>query len=223
MAAYSAILPPASIGEALRPIRDLSENEFSNLVAALSGPRSFSLSKDDIEKLRNELPGHGANITFFVAALSFLYSHISRLVELGMPFDEAISSLTNELNPDAEWGEKIDEVKRRFGQIFSSQNHQRFRKLDRLQSGFLPNAVGFSTFVDLRPDFGDGQDLSLRGYLPVIQFRVSTDSDNSEEKRILFQVSETTLTELKKAIDRAEQKLLILRKQQNLAAMLAKF
>jgi hypothetical protein len=223
MAAHSPIIPPASLGEALRPLGDLSDAEFSTLMAAVSGPRSFSLSKEELESLRNRVPILVANLTFLLGALSFLYSHIARVVESGMPFDEAVRGTVDELDKEAEWGPRKDDVKSKLTAILQpAEAHQRFRKIQRLQTGSLPNAVNFATFVDLRPDFGDGEELSLKGYVPVIQFRINTDATSSEAKRLVFQMSEDTLTELKKAVQRAEDKLAILRQQSALALQLIK-
>jgi bifunctional N-acetylglucosamine-1-phosphate-uridyltransferase/glucosamine-1-phosphate-acetyltransferase GlmU-like protein len=82
-----------------------------------------------------------------------LYSHINQLVESGMPYQEAITATTDELDEAAEWGAKKKQVRERLAALLENKDaHQRFRKIQRLQSGFIPNAVGFSTFVDLRPD-----------------------------------------------------------------------
>ena len=78
------------------------------------------------------------------------------------------------------------------------------------------------SFVDLRPDFGDGDELSLKGYIPVIQFRINTDSTSTEAKRLVYQMNEESLTELKKAVERAEAKLAALKQQSALALQLIK-
>jgi hypothetical protein len=221
MAAYSAIVPPASLGEALRPLEELSEVEFSALTTAVAGPRSFSLSKDDLGTLRNQLGTHAANLTFLLAALAFLYSHVERLVESGMPYAEAIRATTDELASDAQWGPKKGEVQNRLALILKNKDvHQRFRKIQRLQAGFIPNAIGFSTFVDLRPDFGDGEELNLKGYLPIVQFRVTTDSNSPETRRLVFQMSEDALAE--KTVERAEKKLALLKEQPAIALQFVK-
>jgi hypothetical protein len=186
MAGHVHIIPPATLGEALRPLGDLAESEFSALMAALSGPRSFSLSKDELESLRTRVPTQTANLTFLLGALSYLYSQIARVVESGMPFDETVRATVDDLDKDADWGQKKDGVRDRLAAILQpKETHQRFRKIQRLQSGSIPNATGFVSFVDLRPDFGDGDELSLKGYIPVIQFRINTDS--TEAKRLVFQ------------------------------------
>jgi hypothetical protein len=228
MVAYSSILPPNSLGELIRPIVEMSAGNFDVLSAAVSGPRSFSLKKDEIEKLRSQLPPSAAkNLTFLLTSLSFLYSHIARQVDAGMPYVDAITATVEELQEDTGWGEKIEAKRKsaveRFSKLFRPDIHQRLRKIQRLQTGFLPNALGFASFVDLRPDFGDAPDvIQLHGYVPLVQFRVTTDSSVAEEKTIVFQLNEETLADLKKAVERAEGKLSTLKQKSPLAAQIVK-
>jgi len=161
-------------------------------------------------------------MTFLLAALSLLSSHVTQLVETGMPYADAIGFMVDEIDKEAEWGTNKEQVKERFTTLLNPEIHQRFRKLQRLQSGFIPNAVGFSTLVDLRPDFGTSKELELKGYLPIVQFRVTTDSPNPAEKRLVFQVSEEALGELKKALERAESKLAMLKAQPAIALQILK-
>jgi hypothetical protein len=192
-------------------------------MTAVSGPRSFSLSKEELDELRKRIPSQAAHLTFLLAALSFLYLRVVRAVELGVPFLEAICAATNELDKEVHWDSKKDEVQRRLELLLKNTDiHQRFREIKRLQSGFLPNAVGVSTFVDLRPDFGPGDKLSIIGYLPIVQVRISTDSGDPSEKSLVFQMNEDALVEFRKAIERAEAKLATLKQQSTIALQLIK-
>jgi len=224
MVAYSSILPPNSLGELIRPIADISASEFETLNSAVTGSRSFSLKKDEIERLRNQLPQAAAkNLTFLLTALSFIFSHISRLTEAGMPYGEAINDTVDELNGDANWGEKKAQVIERFTILFRPEIHQRLRKIQRLQTGFLPNALGFGSFVDVRPDFGDTPEVTrVQGYLPIVQFRITTDSSVPDEKTFVFQLDESMLSDLKKTIERAESKILVLKEKSTIGTQILK-
>jgi hypothetical protein len=147
MAAYSPILPPSSLGEALGPLKGLSPADFSALKKAVSGLRSFSLSKDEREAFRGRVSARNVNLTYLLPALSFIYAHISRLVDSGMPYAEAVSSLVEELDKEAKWGEKKDDVKDKLCILLNPDIHQRFRKIRRLQSGFLPNALALQPWL----------------------------------------------------------------------------
>lgn len=224
MAAYSSILPPNSLGELLRSAIDMSVPEFEVLNSAVTGSRSFSLRKDEIERLRKQLPPAAANnLTFLLTALSFLYSHVARQLEAGMTYTDAISATVDELDKQANWGAKRKDAIERFSILFRPQTHQRLRKIQRLQSGFLPNALGFASFVDLRPDFGDKPDaLQLQGYVPLVQFRITTDSTIAEDKTLVFQLNEESLSDLRKAVERAEEKLSTLKDKSPIAGQILK-
>ena len=217
MAPRRSLIPPQSLGAVLRPICDAPDTDFTALLSAVSGPRSFSLVQEQLDALQAQAPSLAQNLTFTLAALSYVYSHVARLVESGVPYTDAIAATVDDLTDDAEWGDQKDRVRDRFASLFKSETHQRFRKIRRLQTGFIPNATGFSTFVDLRPDFGEGEALEIKGYLPVVQFRVNTDSNNPSETRFVFQVTEDSLKELRKTLERAESKIALLKDQSTIA------
>jgi len=139
-----------------------------------------------------------------------------------MPYANIIDETVEELDRQAKWKEKKDEVKDRFAQLFDPQIHQVARKLQRLQAGFVPSAIGFSTFVDLRPVFDDGPELDIGGYLPIIQFRITTDSNIPSEKQLVFQLSESALVEFRKALDRMDEKLALLKAQPTITSLIKK-
>jgi len=209
----SLITPPTSIGDALSPLISLSEQEFTDLLQAVSGPRSFSLSKDEVERLQRQLGFAGSTLSYLLAVLSFIYNQVDSVVEDGKPYDEAIEALIQEISGKQPWaGAGPAAAERLKLMLRSSDARRRLRKTQRLRSGFLPNAVGFSSFVDLRPDFGgDGDALSLNGAVEIIQFRVTTDAEGPPFDRMVFQLTEETLRELKKAVDRANDKLALLK------------
>ncbi len=140
-----------------------------------------------------------------------------------MTLPDAISATVDELDAEAKWSEKRKDAIERFTILFRPQTHQRLRKIQRLQSGFLPNALGFASFVDLRPDFGDKLDsLQLQGYVPLVQFRITTDSTVADEKTFVFQLNEEALADLRKAAERAEAKLSALKEKSLVAAQIIK-
>src|SRR5437899_2967777 len=129
MASYTSILPPRSLGDALRSVADLSEAEFAALLSAVSGPRSFSLTNDQIAALQAQTPSCAGNLAFLLAALSYVSSHVARLSEAGMQIPEAIDSIVGELDREAQWGENKAQAKARFAALLNNESHQRFRKL----------------------------------------------------------------------------------------------
>jgi hypothetical protein len=83
-------------------------------------------------------------------------------------------------------------------------------KLVRLETGFLPHAIGFSSFVDLRPDFTDDR-AEIRQFVTVIQFRITTQNANGEEATHTFQLTSEALHQLGEAVEDTQAKLLLAR------------
>ena len=80
------------------------------------------------------------------------------------------------------------------------------KKTTRLEKGFLDNAVGFTSFVDLRPCF-DADHAEISGWIPMIQLRITTDSSLKSNKSIVLQLNRETLEALKDTLDDVESKL----------------
>jgi hypothetical protein len=207
MSSSPVILPPSSLGEAVRPIGSLSDVEFAEIVKVISGPRGFYPTKEQFADLEKSSPNLVINLGFMLAALSYLTSQAERFEQAGKSFDSILSSVIDELDQDAKWEDKKEVASRRLKEIFDKREaFKRFKKLNRLQTGFLPNAVGFSTFVDIRPDF-DLKPRKVAGLLPLIQMRITTDASAVAQREMIFQVSEDALKLLKDAIDDIEEKL----------------
>jgi hypothetical protein len=93
------------------------------------------------------------------------------------------------------------------------------RKIRRLRTGFIKNATAFASFVDARPVFEDGNE-TIRGFISMVQFRISTDVESQTEKDFVFQVDENGLAALKSAVEAAEKKLMTLNRADALTAPL---
>lgn len=79
MAAAPRLLPPDSIGRALTPLAELSEQEFKLFASATSTTRGFSLSPEQIRELSAALPSVGTQLTYALGALAYLANEIARL------------------------------------------------------------------------------------------------------------------------------------------------
>jgi hypothetical protein len=199
------------MSQALRPIAGMTEAEFEALLAAISGARSFSLSKDQIAELTRQIPVSANNLPYMLGTLAFLYSQISQQIGEDDVGEATIAKLVEELDASSFSGDDKEAMSRRLKALLERRaSHQIFAKTRRLQRGFIPNATGFSSFVDLRPNFNDGVPTEVVDFLPLIQFRISTDADRNDQKRFVFQLSPDSLGELQKAIERAQAKLEIL-------------
>ena len=209
MSAQPTIKPPESLAEALAPIGLLPDEEFKELLEAVSGPRSFSLSKEQLETLKKKIPETSAILQFTLGALAYLYLQITRVVDDQMSQRAVVEKLVDDFDAAGKWTNIKSLMVDRLSALLAKQdNHQRFRKIQRLQTGFIPNATGFSSFVDLRPDYDDGDvPKEIKGFVPIIQLRIATDSDDLNWRRLVVQMDEEALAELKKTISRLESKL----------------
>jgi hypothetical protein len=219
MPAYTPINPPQTLGDAIRPIAEIPDEGVNALASALSTPQSFSLTEDQLNVLSEKIPG--VNLTFLVGALSYLYSHVERMTKKGASFQDTIKALVDELSEDAKWSDKNEVIARLSSLLKPNPIHASHRKLQRLRSGFIPNATDFASFVDVRPDFEGAETLSINHYLLMIQFRVATDAPSGENRRLVFQMTESKLADLKKAVERAEAKIRAIRNEPQLLLKMA--
>lgn len=222
MASSPAIAPPESLGAALAPLGSLSEEEFERLENAVSKPRSFSLKSTQIKELQAQLPSL-ANLAFLLGALSFLYSQLEELGDLGSKYSGAIAKLVDDVGiKETSPGIRAKVQSRLERLLRKNAANARYRKLQRLESGFLPNATSFGTLVDLRPDFGDGDGVEYRGLIKVIQIRIKTDAVDPSQRELVFQVNEEALAELQKAIKRLQEKIDAINQSSGLSSQLMK-
>ncbi|MBR0828737.1 hypothetical protein JQ596_24680 [Bradyrhizobium manausense] len=222
MSAYPSITPPGALDAALAPLAELSDFEFQGLLFATSKPRSFLLSSKELKGLREQIPSVASNLPFLLSALSFLYSRIDALGEVSEPFDQVIARLVDELDFQMLDAQKKATIQKRLEELLKKNpGFGRFQKILRLQDGFIPNATRFRSMVDLRPDFGESDDsLEYKGVITTIQFRVVTDSSNPSLQEMIFQVNEEVLEDLRKAVDRAQKKIALLKQEPKLAGQI---
>ncbi|MGJ4900163.1 hypothetical protein ACQR0V_01245 [Bradyrhizobium sp. HKCCYLS2058] len=213
--AYPVITPPGSLAEAIATVATLSDADFEALLTATSTPRSFSLSDAQVEVLKKQIPLLENNIPYVLSALSFLYSKVDGLRKSSGT--DVVGHLLEEL--DLEEPEIVESLRPRLEQLLRENiGYNKYRKVRRLRTGLLPNAVSFRTMLDLRPDFGDGDELEFRGWVRIIQFRVTTDSDDPSKREFVFQLDDDSLPQLIKAIDRLKRKLEAIEQNDDIAA-----
>jgi len=202
-----AIAPAESLGAILAPLGGLSDEEFAVLESATSRPRGFSLKATEIKELQAQLPSLGS-LALLLGALSFLYSRIEAAGDLGSQYPEAITKLVEDVGiKEVTPGSKAAVSSRLERLLKKNPANARYRKVNRLQAGFIPSATGFATLLDLRPDFGDGDHVEYKGLIKTIQFRIKTDAVEADQRELIFQLNEESLAELQKVIKRLQDKI----------------
>ena len=203
-----SVMPPKTLGAIIAGLVDLDDQQFDSLHLITSTAASFLLRKSELDALKKTIPPSVADLDFLLSALAFLYSRVSELGHGDENFGSLIQGLVDEVA--AETGDSLDKTKltdRLTLLLQSNANYQNFAKIRKLTAGFLPNGISFSSFLDLRPSFTDELDPKVVGYIPMIQFRIKTDSSTPGLKNFVFQLDRETLGEIKKAVERAEAKL----------------
>lgn len=204
MPTASDYFPPSSIEEALEPIGVLPEEEFDALASAIRGQNSFSLTSDEIDVATQRIPSLAGILPYTLQALNHLYGPIAQIEKAGGDVPGAVRDITDRLlSEEAQGNQPL--LNRLTVLLTPLDSHKQYRKIQRLKRGFIPHARGFSTLVDIRPDFSENEE-NIVGYVQVIQMRITTDDEDS--KPIVFQLDNLSIPELRKAIDRLERKLL---------------
>jgi hypothetical protein len=87
-------------------------------------------------------------------------------------------------------------------------NAVRDRELKRrwLRTGILDIATAFSSFVDLRPNFSDDRS-EISELLPVIIFNIIVQTETGDDRSYVFQLSDSSLRQLERAISDVRIKL----------------
>lgn len=213
MPSYTPLSAPGSIGDAVSPLLTMKPEDIGLLQSVVHSERSFSPRKGDIAAIAERIAHSTETVEYLFLALSALYSHTQVSRADGFSYDETVTAIVNELSNTTSWDDvsKADIIEKLSALLAPSDVHETFRKIERLRSGFQPHAVGFSSLVELRPRYNDkpGEEISIDGFVPAIQFRITT--DDSSDKQHVFQLTEEALYEFKKAIDRLERKVAALK------------
>ena len=202
MPAHTRLFPPVSIKEILEDIGSFTDQEFDLLAAEVCSPAAFDNSSERCDSLSKNIDKDSSLLTYIFGALEFLYKEIRRKSN-----DEAkIKLLLDELVVSLELSDAQKITNRLVKLMSRNENAERREKIGRLKRGFISNAVGFSSFVDLRPDFATDR-TTINGFVPLVQFRISVDSDNGEERSLVFQLDERALEKLSEAVNDVQKKL----------------
>lgn len=211
-----SVVPPDSLVDIFRPLAGVSDENFQKFIDSVRSNKGFSTDKKRCEQL-GELIGLSAEDT--AVLLSFtggLYQRFRSLEKSGANFDTLVEAFVEEAlqnnNVEADTdkltqGQFLDGLSSRL-KLLLSQNDKidTSDKIARLKQGFIKNATGFGTFVDLRADFRE-KFTSINSLVPIVQLRILTDADDVSSREFVCQFDARALTRLKEVIAEAEDKL----------------
>ena len=197
--------------EALKAIVKLNEDQFELLRGAVSGPAGYDQSLQRCEELARTLNSdlELSDVWKILSSLRFLYYRArewaSRDMMEALREFFVIADLEESLGDDPKRGyNRLKELLSRNPAL------ERKRKLRWLQIGILPTATTFASFVDIRPNFTDDRSV-VEDLVPVVIFRVDTDTDINADRAHVFQLTIDGLAKLRVAVEDIEKKLASLR------------
>jgi hypothetical protein len=218
MPSSTRLFPPLSLKEVLEELGSFSDPEFELFLSETLTPAAFDSSSARCEAFAKKIGRDAGLLGYIFGALDFLYREV-RLkakdeVTLRRLVDELLSSF------EIETGDKagLQKLSDRLVKVLSyNQSAERRDKIGRLKRGFLPNATGFSSFVDLRPSVNAGR-TKVDEFVPLVQFRISTESESDDEESLVFQMDERALEKLGEAIRDAQKKLDAIKRDTSISA-----
>jgi len=199
--------PPLSVDELLLFLASLSDQQFAEILDEVRSPRAFEADADRVADIAARIDASEKSIGFILTFVEFLYDNIVADGDSDAVRLQTINRLVAAVEfkePETESQKAI--VSDRLARLTADNKFAKIRrKIERLKKGFLPNAVAFSTFVDVRPMISEDR-ASIDSFIPMVQLRIST-TQGDDESSTVVQLDEKALSKLLEAIEDASKKL----------------
>lgn len=221
-------IPPLSPDSLLLALSQLSEEQFDHLLAEVQGPDGFRLeSRERRDRLGARLSLTPNRVGDLLSVLNSIYLHMNPRAnhQSERRREGSILELIGGLEylpslPNA--AEFLPKIAKRLQAITTRSPHvEKLRKINRLRQGFHPNALSFSSMVDLRPDYSDDRS-RIESLVPVIQLRITTDAETQDRRQLVFQISVERLGDLESMLADVRAKVKCLDTRAEFAQMLVK-
>ncbi len=214
------LVPPSSFEGLFAPIAAASEEQFANFLAAVNSRKGFRDEDKRCDELSKILDISSSDVGILLNVLRGIYIRFRSLEKRGASFDDLFGSFVKEgLGQDKvelETPDNSNQLVVRLSKLFQkSESLDEAEKLNRLRKGFLDGAVTFSSFVDLRPNYTDDRK-KIVGYLPIVQLRISTDSDDASKQNTVFHLDSKAIDELAETIEDIKLKMKALANREEL-------
>ena len=221
--------PPASpynpippLHRTVRLLTGLSDKQFAVFEREVRGPHAFDTDATRVRELATALELQDtADASILLAGCRILYD---RARDLGADDSDVNDAARDILQFSGLWNQSADNndlALERLSRIIR-RNSARDLELKRhwLRTGILDVPVGFSSFVDLRPNYNNTRS-EITELLPVIIFSVLLKVDDGGDSTCVFQLSERSFRRLEHAIKDVRRKLSALRSLQWPSPLLA--
>jgi hypothetical protein len=199
--------PYVPFPQAVQQVVQMDDASYAELQREVSGPEAFQITRARTDKLRSGLKmDNEADVVGLLAGLELLHERIHTVD--GDDVD-AKGNLKGLLKSTSLWPLLSEADERGFNRVAAlvvdNPTASRTQKRTWLRTGILANAVGFASFVDIRPNFNKERS-EIVELLPIVIFEIETES-NYDVDSIVFQMTEETLTQLIAALDDVQIKL----------------
>ena len=210
MPPIARLFPPLSLKEVLEELASFSDPEFEKFLAETQTLSGFDSSQERCETVAKTINKDAGLLGYIFGALDYLYREVRRKATDEATLKLLVDELLKSLQIDTDGNQK--KLPDRLVRLLSyNQNAERRDKVGRLSKGFLRNAVGFSSFVDLRPNIASDR-TNVADLIPLVQFRIRADSEDDGEEVWIVQMSERALDRLNDAIQDVRKKIEALRR-----------
>ena len=206
----------AGLVESLKIVTELSDGQLEDLKEAVSGNDGYNHSLSRCGALAKRLGGtlDASKVFHLLVSLEFLYDRSREWEDKEGDGTKSLQEFLEITGLIETLGSDRLQIKL-LPLIVKNPAIQRRRKLKRLKTGILDTAVGFSSFVDIRPRFADDRS-TLEELVPVVIIRVETESEDNNQRSPVFQLNLAGLTKLRAALEDIDKKLDALKKDERL-------
>jgi hypothetical protein len=206
------LFPPLSLKEILEELGSFSDQQFELFLSETLTPAAFDSSQERCEAVARKIDKDPGLLGYIFGALGLLYREVRRKAKDRKTLKALIEELLSTFDIASAGKTDVNVLTDRLVKLLSyNESAERRDKIGRLKKGFIPNAMGFSSFVDLRPNY-DSERTKVSEFVPLVQFRIRTDSDDEREQFLVFQLDEPALDRLGEALKDVQKKLEVIKR-----------
>jgi hypothetical protein len=206
------LFPPLSLKEILEELGSFSDQEFDLFLSETLTSAAFDASPERCDAVARKLDKDPGLLGYIFGALGLLYREVRRKAKDEKTLKLLIEELLNTFEIASSGKTDVNKLTDRLVRLLSyNESAERRDKIGRLKKGFIPNALGFSSFVDLRPNY-DPERTKVTDFVPLVQFRIRTDSEDERDDFLVFQLDEPALERLGEAIKDIQKKLEVIKR-----------
>jgi hypothetical protein len=204
--------PP--LPQALQQVARLSEPQFSDLRASLTGPDSFDSDYVRCKQLASQLGGRlsAHDVSNIIRSVWFLKNRFRDWEESDSDPRTAVHELFEFIGLDKFIDEDMaGDLYPRVGELLADDPAAESRYVVQwLQTGIIDTAIDFDSFVDLRPRFS-GDLATIAEFIPVVIFRAEVENDNGDTKSHVFQLTTDGVEVLRAVLNNIDDQLAAVR------------